>query len=474
MAHDARIGLMGLPSEDGIIPSYQDGRQWMLNIAAIRTTLYNLLGGAGVYQGGATAYGDLTDSGASYPASAGAPFRAVVADDSGYLWPFEFTADLAMTFNATSGACTAYLVIDLLSGVSPDAAVGGKSDASILVQLTADPAPANSLPLFTCTVAGSAVTADFVEDASARVAAGDSLYARRDLAETITPLWTFTAGAVLGNTTATRLLATDGSKKAVSVADLTAWLAGGTGITVADDGDGTATVGITAGGVGTTQLAAGAATYAKIQNVSAADKLLGRVTAGAGSIEEITCTAAGRAILDDADAAAQRVTLGLYAKGTSAPGSPSDGDLWYDTTNQILWVYNSTVTRWLQSTVVVSPIPVNAIPPFTTSLANAAIGRYPTNFDIYLDAVEITAYSSTGTWDASNKWDFKVYSYSTLLGTLSKTALGVTNHVLSVGSVIDTSGAATYLRVDLVRAGGTEGTLTDYLPVCMRYRLARR
>jgi hypothetical protein len=55
----------------------------------------------------------------------------------------------------------------------------------------------------------------------------------------------------------------------------------------------------------------GAVTYAKMQNVSATDKLLGRSTAGAGVVEEITCTAAGRALLDDADAAGQRTTLGL-------------------------------------------------------------------------------------------------------------------------------------------------------------------
>lgn len=54
-----------------------------------------------------------------------------------------------------------------------------------------------------------------------------------------------------------------------------------------------------------------AVTYAKIQNVTATDKLLGRATAAAGDIEEIDCTAAGRALLDDADATAQRATLGL-------------------------------------------------------------------------------------------------------------------------------------------------------------------
>lgn len=54
-------------------------------------------------------------------------------------------------------------------------------------------------------------------------------------------------------------------------------------------------------------------TYAKMQNVSATNKLLGRATSGAGAVEEITCTAAGRALIDDADAAAQRVTLGAAA-----------------------------------------------------------------------------------------------------------------------------------------------------------------
>jgi len=62
--------------------------------------------------------------------------------------------------------------------------------------------------------------------------------------------------------------------------------------------------------LGTTALADSAVTYAKIQDVSAGDKLLGRIS-GVGAPEEIDCTAAGRALLDDADAAAQRTTLGL-------------------------------------------------------------------------------------------------------------------------------------------------------------------
>lgn len=86
---------------------------------------------------------------------------------------------------------------------------------------------------------------------------------------------------------------------------------------------------IGAGAVTNTKLDSAAVTYAKIQNVSATDRLLGRSTAGAGSVEEIPLTAAGRALIDDADAAAQRTTLGLgdlaVATGTWTDGSSFAG-----------------------------------------------------------------------------------------------------------------------------------------------------
>ncbi len=43
----------------------------------------------------------------------------------------------------------------------------------------------------------------------------------------------------------------------------------------------------------------------------ATDKLLGRVTAGTGAVEEVTCTDQAQALLDDTDAETMRTTLGL-------------------------------------------------------------------------------------------------------------------------------------------------------------------
>ncbi len=84
---------------------------------------------------------------------------------------------------------------------------------------------------------------------------------------------------------------------------------------------------VTSAADGATTIAADAVTYAKMQNISATDKILGRETAGAGDTEEIACTAAGRALLDDANAAAQRATLGAAASGANSDITSLSGNV---------------------------------------------------------------------------------------------------------------------------------------------------
>jgi hypothetical protein len=77
----------------------------------------------------------------------------------------------------------------------------------------------------------------------------------------------------------------------------------------------------TSEGAVATTIANGIVSLAKMADL-AQDKIVGRATASTGVPEAITCTAAGRALLDDADNATQRTTLGLAAVASS--GSASD------------------------------------------------------------------------------------------------------------------------------------------------------
>ncbi len=96
-------------------------------------------------------------------------------------------------------------------------------------------------------------------------------------------------------------------------ADRTLTIAGAASVDGTNTGDQTITLtgDVTATGTGSmaATIAANAVTFAKMQAVSA-NVLLGNDATGT-AVEEIACTAAGRALLDDADAAAQRTTLGL-------------------------------------------------------------------------------------------------------------------------------------------------------------------
>ena len=98
--------------------------------------------------------------------------------------------------------------------------------------------------------------------------------------------------------------------------------------------------------------------YAKVQNV-AADTVLGR-TSGAGVIEEISCTSAGRALIDDADASAQRTTLGLGTAAVKNTGASGDAVPLLNAANT--WGATQTFSALIVPTYTVSTLPSASTP----------------------------------------------------------------------------------------------------------------
>lgn len=143
---------------------------------------------------------------------------------------------------------------------------------------------------------------------------------------------------------------------------------GTTTVSGANTGDQTITLTGDVTGSGTGSFAAtianDAVTYAKMQNVSATDKVLGRSTSGAGDVEEIPCTAAGRALIDDADAAAQRTTLGLVI-GTNVQAY--DADLPLNTLTFVIDGGGSAITTGVKGDI---EVPFNCTIQQVTMLAD--------------------------------------------------------------------------------------------------------
>ena len=154
-----------------------------------------------------------------------------------------------------------------------------------------------------------------------------------------------------------------GTSSGTNTGDQTITLTGA----VTGTGTGSFATTFSAGAVNSAAISSAAVTYDKIQNVSATDRLLGRSAAGAGSVEEITCTSAGRALLDDADAATQRATLGLgtlatqSATVTGTHSGTSSGSNTGDQTITLTGAITGTGTGSFATTITASAVTENAI-----------------------------------------------------------------------------------------------------------------
>ncbi len=127
-----------------------------------------------------------------------------------------------------------------------------------------------------------------------------------------------------------------------------------------------------------------AVTYEKIQNVSATDKILGRSSAGAGVVQEITCTQAGRDLLDDANAAAQRTTLSLGTASTLNTGTASGAIPLLGTGNAQVVASYSIVNNGVQTLAM----------PSTDTVVMAIVGCSSSTHGIFIARIGQTPFVS--------------------------------------------------------------------------------
>ena len=158
----------------------------------------------------------------------------------------------------------------------------------------------------------------------------------------------FTAAAIV--TAADTLASSDNDTSIPTTAAVIDGIAAIPSLSDGDKGD------ITVSGSGSTwTIDNDAVTYAKIQNVSATDRLLGRSIAGAGDIEEITCTSAARGLLDDATVSDMRTTLGL-AIGVNVQAYDVDLDSWAGKTAPAGTVVGTSDSQTLTNKTLTSPV----------------------------------------------------------------------------------------------------------------------
>ncbi len=189
--------------------------------------------------------------------------------------------------------------------------------------------------------------------------------------------------------------------------ELSASAAGATSPVVPDGDKGDITV---TGSGNTWSIDSKAVTYSKIQDVSSTDRLLGRSTAGAGTVEEITCTGAGRALIDDIDASAQRTTLGLgnsstlnigTSAGTVAEGNDSrfSYSLSYTGSSRVVSIDNgstvSNATLPLNSSTVAGLVPESGGGTVNFYRADGSWAAPPSGGSIAVVNTSVTTVSNT-------------------------------------------------------------------------------
>jgi len=167
---------------------------------------------------------------------------------------------------------------------------------------------------------------------------------------------------------------------------------------------------------------------------------------------------------------AQTSASGLKA-GTSFPGSPSDGDLFFRSDTRILYEYNSTVSRWLSVDRKYVPFSGSRVLNGTSGFTGIP-GFWLLFEDVYVESW-VTLIRTAGTNDGSNFWTVQLQKQSpaqasTTISSFNTASDTVSNNVIHNVSIAAIIAAASFpcLFVNLSKTGATtDSDLVSYLVV---------
>ena len=163
---------------------------------------------------------------------------------------------------------------------------------------------------------------------------------------------------------------------------------------------------------------------------------------------------------------------GGVAAGTSMPGSPSAGDLFWRTDENILYTYDGT--RWVSATLYETPFVGNNIDPsISTSDVYGRLALH-NGHSIYVEAVLCSIYVGA-TNSGSNVYTYVINKIDTSnsdtsIGSIATTALGTTNWSQQVITVNATLDPASYpsLKVTATKGGSASN---QFFYALVRYRI---
>jgi hypothetical protein len=168
-------------------------------------------------------------------------------------------------------------------------------------------------------------------------------------------------------------------------------------------------------------------------------------------------------------------TTGGVSSGTSFPGSPADGDLYYRTDLDLFCRYRSSGTRWVTTTLYREPLAYQtALIPISANANLGYLTAWAATYDLWLESLFTSIYVQT-TNDGSHYWTITLNKEDsagsqTSIVTLNTSAATV-NTWTNANTAIGASYVAGSYRTFDVNLSKTSTPGNPYFAAALSYRL---